>query len=113
MIVFVRCLAPIAVVAVIDGALLGGIAAVITSVGGIIAVALSYRHGKTAASVPPAPPAADDATLAVIAVLERSLELERDEVRALRAELRRDRADPDDPDVDLGRRPSPRRRPRQ
>lgn len=72
----------VAVVAVVDGALLGGVAAIITSIGGILLGVLSYQRGKAAA------PIADDR---LTAELERSLEHERDENRALRAELRAQR----------------------
>lgn len=83
MVTAARCVAPIAVVAVVDGALLGGAAAIITSVGSILAVVLSYQHGKNAAAAL-APPPADDR---YAAELERALEAEREENRALRAEL--------------------------
>lgn len=95
-----RSLAPVALVAIIDGALLGGVAAIITSLGGILAVVLSYRHGKAAGTVGPAPD--DDGPFSVvIEALERELEHERDENRSLRSELREQRD------------PPARRRPRQ
>lgn len=67
----------------VDGALLGGVAAVITSLGGILAIVLAYQHGKAAAAALAPPPADDHLT----AELERALEAERAENRALRAEL--------------------------
>lgn len=36
----------VALLAALDGALLGGVAAIITSLGGILAIVLSYRHGR-------------------------------------------------------------------